>query len=1013
MSRSLPALVLALAVGSSAAAQTADDVTALLTKFRDERAADLKLGEPADRMAAADQYAAKAEAAAKAENYALAAKLLREARWALPARPLGLPDHVERVIGYVRLRHADRVNAMAYTPDGQRLVTASRDGTARVWDLGNGREVFAYRGHVAPPSDDKTAVDDKAVLKVPAVAVAPDGALAATTGGGELHLWSLTTGKLVKKIATPNKLMTRGLAFLDGKHVVTGGDDKFVRVWSVESGKETVTFAQQPNRVEAVTVSPNGKLLAATDSNGLLTVYKADGGDKKPVMGVQASDANGSLLGVLFTADGSRLFTAGGDYTPRLTTGPGPDGSSVAGTATTALRFPGHAGRVNGVAATRDTKLFVTASEDKTVRVWDAATGKTVRHFQGLLTPATAVAVRPDGKQLAAGTEDGTIRLWDLSVADDHRPATEATDALWAAAFSADGSKFATAGADRVVRVYATATGKLEHKLAGHAAAVTSVAFLAGDRLASGGGDKVVKLWDLKDGKPIRDLAGHAAAVLALGSDGTALASGGIDKTVKGWDLAAGKPTWSWAGRSAVAALAVRKGGKHVVVGTADGWLTVLTVSGAEAKPVGTGQQAHVAGVAAVTFNADGSKLATVGGDGKLALWTVADDGTLAVLNKDEKKPAPAANAPAPPALSTVAFSADGKLVATAGADMTLHVWDAATGAEVRTLRGPTDWVTAVAFPPDGERLLAVGVDKVARLFDLPKNDVAARVGHAMATKAVAVRKDGKLIVSGSDDKTVKLWELASGKEIATLTGATDMVYAVCFAGLDRVACGGEDGRFRSWAAETQKAEKNLALGKIYVLQPSADGTRVGVWARNAKDTYEIVPLAEGEKGPPAITEADRTPVCVTFSADLAWVVSGDEAGKLRVWDTATQKQVGGDWAIHDKKRIADVALTADRKTLVAVDEDGVAKIADPAKRETLATAKAELSSVGGVMIAPAGDKFAVFSTEGAVKTFDVTGKALRDWQLPVGVNGVAFTPDGKRLITANADGTLTALVMP
>jgi WD40 repeat protein len=90
-----------------------------------------------------------------------------------------------------------------------------------------------------------------------------------------------------------------------------------------------------------------------------------------------------------------------------------------------------------------------------------------------------------------------------------------------------------------------------------------------------------------------------------------------------------------------------------------------------------------------------------------------------------------------------------------------------------------------------------------------------------------------------------------------------------------------------------------------------------------------------------------------------------------------------------------------------------VAKIANPQKREVLHTAKTDFTGVGGVMIAPTGDKFAVFSTEGAIKTFDLTGKPLRSWQMPSGTNGVAFTPDGKKLITANADGTLAVLVMP
>ncbi len=1013
MSRSLTAVVVLLASVSPVSAQ-ADDFQALAEKFRAERAESLKLGEPAERMAPADGYFAKAEAALKDKNAVLAARLVRDARWALPARPMGLPEHVERVIGYVRLRHADRVNAMTYTPDGGKLVSASRDGTVRVWDLGNGRELLAYRGHAAPP-DEKVGAD---VFRVPAVAVSPDGVWVASSGSGEVQVWNLKTGKLKKKLTAPNQLLVRGLAFFpDGKSIATAGDDKFVRVFDIEGGKETATFVQQADRIEAMALSPNGKLIATVDTNGILAVYKADASEKKPVMSVQASDLKSPLLGVVFTPDGSKLFTGGSGGptpTPRLTTGPGPDGASVAGMASTVLRFPGHTDRVNAVAVTTDGKLFATTGDDKSVRVWDAANGKSIRHFQGLLAAGTALAIRPDGKQLAAGTDEGTIRLWDLSATDENRAATEATDSLWAAAFSPDGARFASAGADRIVRIYDTTTGKLEQKLTGHTGAVTAVAFLPGDRLASASGDKLIKLWDAKTGKLLRDLTGHASAVLALAADGGTLVSGGIDKTVKGWNLDSGKPTWSWTSRSAVAAVAVRKGGKQVAVGTADGWLTILDLSAGEPKPVGSGQQAHVAGVAAVAYSADGSKLATVGGDGQFLVWAVADDGTLTNGKKDEpKKPTPtSAPLPSLPALSAVAFSPDGRLAVSAGADMVLHLWDTATGAEVRTLRGPSDWVTAVAFAPEGEKLLCVGVDRTARVFELSKADSTARVGHAMAAKAVAVRKDGTMIASGSDDKTVKLWELATGQEVATLTGATDWVFAVCFAG-ESVAAGGHDSRLRVWTAATGKLVKNVALGQIYVLQPAAAGTKLGVWARtiNDKDVYEIVPLDDA-KPLPAITETGRPSTCVTFASDLSWVASGDESGNVRIWDTATQKQVEADWPIH-AKRVADLAFTADRKTLVAIDETGLVKIADTAKREVLHTAKTGVTSVGGIMMASTGKAFAVIGGEGEVKTFDLTGKELRTWRMPSGVNGVSFTPDGKKLIAANADGTLAVLVMP
>jgi WD40 repeat protein len=996
--------------GFTVCASAQEDVKSLAAKYRDERAASVKQGEPAGRFTTPDQILAKAEAALAAGNEVAAKRLFREARWALPARPAGLPEHVERVIGYVRLRHADRVNAMVYSPDGSNLITCSRDGTARIWDLGNGRELLAYRSHPAPQPDDKGNIDDRAIFRVPAVAVSPDGKTIATTGTGEIHLWDPTTGKLKKKLVGHAPFLIKGLAFVGNQSLATGGDDKIVRLWNVETGKETIAFPPHTHRIEAIAVSPNAKLVAATDANGLIVVYKADGSEKKSIIATSGSDANAANLGILFSPDGTKIFTGGGDQNPRLTVAPGPDGGSVPAMASTVLRFPGHSARVNAVAGTMDGKLLATASEDSTVRVWDSASGKTVRHFQGLLSKATAVAIRPDGKQIAVGTEDGSIRLWDLSATDEHRSATDATASLWTAAFNLDGSLFATAGADRAIRVYETASGKLLATLTGHGAAVTGLAFLADGRLASSGGDKLVKLWDIKAGRFQRDLVGHGSAVLAVATDGNSIVSGGIDKAVKGWDAESGKSSWSWAGRSAVAALAIRKGGKQIAVGTADGWLTILDLASGSPKPVGSGQQAHVAGVAAVAYSPDSGKLATVGGDGKFAIWTLADDGSPSLVNKDDsKKPSGAAVA-----LSAVAFSADGKLAASAGADLAVHVWDTNTGAEVRTLRAHSDWVTALAFHPSGERLLSVAVDKSARLFELSKAEDAARIGHAKSARSVAVSKDGRFIVSGSDDATAKVWDLSSGQEIATLSGSGQAIYSTVFVGPDRVATGGEDKRFRLWSTTPPKIDSNLELGDIYVLVATADGKRIGAWSRDSqgKDGYHILNV-DGSKGQDPIIETDRKGLgCVTFSADLAWIISGDEEGKLRIWDTAKRMPIGSDWPIHTK-RIVDVAVTADRKTVIAVDEDGNAKIANAEKREVTATAKTGVVGISGVMISPTGGTFSVFGTEGEIKAFDLTGKELRAWQMPAGVNGVAFTSDGKKFITANADGTLAVLVLP
>src|SRR5207253_8844088 len=192
------------------------------------------------------------------------------------------------------------------------------------------------------------------------------------------------------------------------------------------------------------------------------------------------------------------------------------------------------------------------------------------------------------------------------------------------------------------------------------------------------------------------------------------IVSGGADGKAYGWDPASGKSFWTWSGKSkAVCAVSIRAGNKHVALGTADGSLVVLDLADGSPKELAS-PSAHTAGVAALAYSPDGSKLATAGGDGALRIWTISETGQPVSLAKFEGQAKPGTAAGFSP-LSAVSFSADGRFVASAGADAVIRVWDVQTKAEVRGLRGHAEWATCVAFGPDGRLLVSGGADKVTR----------------------------------------------------------------------------------------------------------------------------------------------------------------------------------------------------------------------------------------------------------------------------------------------------------
>jgi WD40 repeat protein len=1009
-----------------AAEPTAADVAALAEKFRTERAEALKARFPAEAVTRADDLAKRAEAALKENNTRAAAKHYRDARWQLPYLPVNLPPHVVRVFGESRMRHPERVNGAAYSPDGTTLASASTDGTVKVWNLGNGRELVTYRGH-AEQGDDTTK--DTNVLRVGGVAFHPKEKVVASVGGSQIHLWNPDTGKQIKVLATIEKSdrPLKAVAFRpDGKAVAVGGDDGILRVYEVDTGKEAFKGAPRNARIERVAFSPNGKLIGVADTAGNAAVYAPGVGNGMP-MSTQV--INVECLGVGFTADGTGLFTCGRDAMAHLIAGPNPDGTSAGNTASELRKFVGHAGAVTDLAATPDGKYLVTGGEDRTVRVWEVSSGKQVRSFQGHMTKVLAVAVRGDGRQIASASEDGAIRLWDLSTADDHRALTDATEPVWAVAVSPDGKRLAAAGADKTVRVYNPETGALEVALPKHKAAVTSLAFFPdSNRLVAAGGDRLVSVWDVAGKKVVKELAGHDLPVLAvaLSPDGKLLVSGAADRTARGWDPEGGKQLWSWGGKSAVTGVAVRTGGKQVAVGTADGSLVVLDVAAAGTPKELSGQSAHVAGVAAVAYSPDGSKLASVGGDGALRIWTVADTGQPVPLAKFDGQAKPGSSSGFSP-LSAVTFSADGRFVASAGADAVVRVWDVQTKAEVRGLRGHTEWATAVAFSPDARLLVSAGADKTVRVFELAPQEGSAAAGHLLATNAVAVSPDGKTVATASVDQTIKLWDLATGKELATLIGNADTPFAVAFLGNETVVMGGslptrDTGRLHFWQTKPPRLVASLPTGEVYTVVGLADGSKAAAWSARPvvgdrplkNSSYEV--LDKDGKVLATVPDTGRDVKAATFSADLTWAAAGDDSGTVRIWDLEKKERIGGDLPVFPGP-VGDLGLTPDKKYLVTISPSGLLKVVDLKSRDMTEGPVAHKAGIRGLLVSPKGDMVLTLGADREVKAWSLTDpkavKEVRTWKLPVGVNGAAYTPDGKGVVTANADGTAYVLELP
>jgi len=517
-----------------------------------------------------------------------------------------------------------------------------------------------------------------------------------------------------------------------------------LKLWSLEKGKVVRSFSSHSALVHSVAIVADGKRAISASADQTLKLWNLETGKViHTFLGHKES-----VYSVAITPDNKHAISASADQTLKLwdlETG-------------MLLKTHTHHFKNNEVTCcvviTPDGKYVISKCEDQILELWNLTTGETLRKFSEHIDAITSVSITPDGKHIVSASFDRTLKLWNLETGKVRRTFLGHSDAITSVSITPDGKHIVSASFDRTLKLWNLETGENLQTFLGHSDAVLSVVVTPnGKRILSSSEDRTLRLWDLQLEHRLSVPSANLSSVcsVAISTDGRLAVSCNSNRTLKQWDVGTGQPSYMYSGHNFdfFHAIAMSADGKYA----ACNYFKTLEIWDLDAGVRLKTLLGHNYLVFSVAVSSNGKY--ALSGSTDLKLWDLKSGDELCTLlgHKD--------------VISSVAISADCKRAFSSSFDQTLKIWDLEIGQELNSI--PIDHTTCVSMSADGQLGLS---GKYLKLWNLQSGELLRNhLADGGNVTSVAMTPDGNFAVSCGSDNTLRLWNLLTGKCLATFIG--------------------------------------------------------------------------------------------------------------------------------------------------------------------------------------------------------------------------------------------------